>query len=210
MRYWGRAGTAARYLCLGDYAADGDRYCLGFGGARSTGTSPKSSFGCCPRSGSRPACWRPIISARRTTSGGRLRRQIEQLEYDATRAFEQYNAVDARNRLAATELERRWNAKLEELRARQAGGLDEQRRPVRGRAPRAPRLWGAVGGLWERAACPIELKKQIVRTVIEEALVDEEPPGTLSFIVHWKGGTTAFEMARRTRAVAARPTTIST
>ena len=36
-----------------------------------------------------------------------------------------------------------------------------------------------------------------MRTVIEEILVDETPPGTLSFIVHWKGGShTAFEMAK--------------
>lgn len=43
----------------------------------------------------------------------------------------------------------------------------------------------------------MELKKQIVRTVIEEVLVDEDPPGTLSFIVHWKGGShTAFTMTK--------------
>jgi hypothetical protein len=33
------------------------------------------------------------------------------------KAFEQYDAVDARNRLAASELERRWNGKLEEIEA---------------------------------------------------------------------------------------------
>ena len=33
VRYWGKAGTAARYLCSGDFAAAGGRYCLGFGGA---------------------------------------------------------------------------------------------------------------------------------------------------------------------------------
>jgi hypothetical protein len=44
-----------------------------------------------------------------------LQRQIQQLEYEAARAGEQYNAVDARNRLVASELERRWNATLEAL-----------------------------------------------------------------------------------------------
>ena len=33
VRYWGKAGTAARYLCSGDFGAAGGRYCLGFGGA---------------------------------------------------------------------------------------------------------------------------------------------------------------------------------
>ena len=37
------------------------------------------------------------------------------MEYEASRAFEQYNEVDPRHRLVAVELERRWNEKLEEL-----------------------------------------------------------------------------------------------
>ena len=32
IRYWGKSGTAARYVCIGDFAIGG-RYCLGFGGA---------------------------------------------------------------------------------------------------------------------------------------------------------------------------------
>ena len=33
VRYWGKAGTSARYLCTGDFVAGGRRYCVGFGGA---------------------------------------------------------------------------------------------------------------------------------------------------------------------------------
>jgi hypothetical protein len=44
-----------------------------------------------------------------------LSSKLEQLEYEAKKAFEQYDAVDARNRLAASESERRWNEKLEEI-----------------------------------------------------------------------------------------------
>jgi hypothetical protein len=32
VRYWGKSGTAARYLCRGDCSAGG-KYCLSFGGA---------------------------------------------------------------------------------------------------------------------------------------------------------------------------------
>ena len=46
-----------------------------------------------------------------------LSSKLEQLAYEAKKAFEQYDAVDARNRLAASELERRWNEKLEEIEA---------------------------------------------------------------------------------------------
>ena len=60
-----------------------------------------------------------------------MQRQVEHLEYAAARAFEQYNAVDARNRLVASELERRWNATLADLaRARaQVTALDNRRHP---------------------------------------------------------------------------------
>jgi hypothetical protein len=46
-----------------------------------------------------------------------LSSKLEQLAYEAKKAFEQCDAVDARNRLAASELERRWNEKLEEIEA---------------------------------------------------------------------------------------------
>src|SRR2546428_9923273 len=32
VRYWGKSGTDARYLCAGDYK-NGGMYCIGFGGA---------------------------------------------------------------------------------------------------------------------------------------------------------------------------------
>jgi len=45
-----------------------------------------------------------------------LQLQIQQVEYEAMRAFEQYDQVDPRYRLVASQLESRWNIKLEELR----------------------------------------------------------------------------------------------
>ncbi|CAN5665979.1 hypothetical protein BH24ACI4_BH24ACI4_09490 [soil metagenome] len=42
-----------------------------------------------------------------------LANQLAQCAYEAQKAFEQCSTVDARNRLAAAELERRWNEKLE-------------------------------------------------------------------------------------------------
>ena len=50
-----------------------------------------------------------------------LSSKLEQLEYEAKKAFEQYDAVDARNRLVAGELERRWNEKLKEIEATNQG-----------------------------------------------------------------------------------------
>ena len=57
-----------------------------------------------------------------------LSSKLEQLEYEARKAFEQYDAVDARNRLVAGELERRWNEKLEEIETvkQRLSSLDEK------------------------------------------------------------------------------------
>jgi hypothetical protein len=52
----------------------------------------------------------------RADDGQSKRRQLqlalEQVRFEATRAHRQFDAVDPSNRLAASELERRWNERL--------------------------------------------------------------------------------------------------
>src|SRR5260370_4256956 len=55
------------------------------------------------------------LSAGDAVQRATLSSKLEQLEYEAKKAFEQYDAEDARNRLVAGELERRWNEKLDEI-----------------------------------------------------------------------------------------------
>jgi hypothetical protein len=131
VRYWGKSGTAARYLCPGDYAAGG-RYCQAFGGS-----TVDKRFGAEVLDALSPLGMEVSLRAlTRTSSEGderrqALARQLEQLTYEAARAFEQYDEVDPRNRLVASELERRWNAKLEEVeRVREA--MEEPDPCVRG------------------------------------------------------------------------------
>ena len=115
--YWGGRGTNARYLCKGDYD-DGGQYCIGFGGGmvdRRVGqellkvTSPLGA----------EASLRALeeLTAGDAAQRAALSSKLEHVEYEAKKAFEQYDAVDARNRLAASELERRWNEKLGEIEA---------------------------------------------------------------------------------------------
>jgi DNA invertase Pin-like site-specific DNA recombinase len=201
VRYWGKSGTSARYLCAGDFTAAGGRYCLGFGGATVDRRFADELLRVLSPLGIRASLDAlERLTADEDAHRRAIQRQVQQLEYDAARAFEQYNAVDARNRLVASELERRWNATLEELaRARaQVATLDDRRSPVTTEERQAFAAFGErFADVWHHAACPIELKKQIVRSVIEEILVDEQPPGRLSFIVHWKGGShTAFDMEK--------------
>jgi len=52
--------------------------------------------------------------------------------------------------------------------------------------------------VWESEHCTAETKKKIIRTVVEEVIVDMNDSGDmLHFIIHWKGGChTDFEMEK--------------
>jgi hypothetical protein len=131
-----------------------------------------------------------------------LSNQLEQLEYEAQKAFEQYDAVDARNRLAAAELERRWNEKLEEretVKERLASLLEGKQYALSSEEEASIRLMGEnFADIWHSDRCPSTLKKMIFRTAIEEIIVRNDAENkTLQFIIHWKAGAhTQLEMER--------------
>ena len=192
VRYWGGTGTHARYLCKGDFD-DGGQYCIGFGGAtvdrRLTEELLKviSPFGL-------QASLRAIeeLSSNETAQRAALSSKLEQLEYEAKRAFEQYDVVDARNRLAAAELERRWNEKLEAIETvrQQLAMLAEQRHSLcLEDEARILSMGENFAETWHSDNCPPTLKKMVLRTVIEEIIVRTDgSKETLHFTIHWKGG----------------------
>jgi hypothetical protein len=201
VRYWGGSGTHARYLCRGDYD-DGGQYCLGFGGAsvdRRLGQELLrviSPFGA-------EASLRALeeLSAGDAAQRAALSSKLEQLEYEAKKAFEQYDVVDARNRLVAGELERRWNEKLEEITTvkQRLSSLNEKRYSLSSEEEARIRLMGEnFAEIWRSDRCPPTLKKMIFRTAIEEIIVREVKQNkTLQFTIHWNGGThTQLEMER--------------
>src|SRR5579862_7632519 len=115
VRYWGGRGTHARDLCKGDFD-DGGRYCIGFGGVSVDRRLSKELLKVISPLGVE-ASLRALdeLSVGDAAQRIALASKLEQLEYEARKAFEQYDSVDARNRLVASELERRWNEKLEEI-----------------------------------------------------------------------------------------------
>ena len=204
VRYWGKSGTDARYLCAGDFQG---MYCIGFGGATVDRRFSQwlldviSPYGI-------EASLKAIESANSEVDGKSVvfQKQLQQLEYEAQRAFEQYNAVDARHRLVAAELERRWNEKLEEL-AQAKKTFEEilhQRKTLTGEQKQELlQLGGYFKQVWHSKDCPMELKKKIIRTVIEEIIVRlDDSTKMLHFVIHWKGGChTEFEMEKPRSAV---------
>jgi DNA invertase Pin-like site-specific DNA recombinase len=201
VRYWGKSGTAARYLCGGDFALGG-KYCLAFGGARVDRRFSKELLRVLSPLGMRASLEAmKRIGSRNQEERQALLLQLQQLEYEARRASEQYNEVDPRNRLVASELERRWNAKLEELESLRSR-VTELDREVRSLTEKEREEILALGerfsSVWESEHCPVELKKKIMRTVVEEVIVDlDDATQMLRLVIHWKGGThTQFEMEK--------------
>ena len=103
--------------------------------------------------------------------------------------------------MVAAELERRWNAKLEEVDAVTATltALSQHQRDLteeeRGTILNLGERFSEV---WNSPHCPVELRKTIIRTVVQEIIVNEDATAEkLEFILHWQGGShTSFDMPK--------------
>lgn len=102
-------------MCNGDFPTGG-HYCLGFGGASvDKRVSEEILNAISPLGIAASVAAIEQLSDKGSDRRAALTRQLEQLEYEAQRAFDQYNQVDPANRLVAEVLEQRWNEKLEAL-----------------------------------------------------------------------------------------------
>ena len=199
--YYGKSGTAARYICRGDYESGG-KYCLAFGGSTIDKKFSVELLKVLSSYGMKASIQaEKILSSKDGDKVKAFEQKIKQLEYEAGRAFEQYNEADPRNRLVAAELERRWNEKLEELEdakkhlrtieSEKHCISDEEKEKILSFGERFPEAW-------ENQKCSNSLKKKIIRTIIEEVIVHfDEENQMLNFVIHWKGGChTKFEMLK--------------
>jgi hypothetical protein len=201
IRYWGKSGTAARYVCAGDFATGG-QYCLGFGGATvDKHLSEEILKVISPHGLSASVAAIERLSHQGSDQRAALQRQIQQVQYEAQRAFDQYNQADPSNRLVTEVLEQRWNDKLEAL-ERLQGELDAHSDVAASLSPAATEAILALGhdfaAVWDDPACPMVLKKKIARTLINEIVVDlDEAAQALQMIIHWHGGChTAFTLPK--------------
>jgi excisionase family DNA binding protein len=193
-------GTYSRYMC--DNGFNGRRLeCISFGNLRIDAAVSEEVLRAIAPLGLEAAL--QAIADREPARSERFRQielALEQARYEASRAHKQYNAVDPDLRLVAEDLERRWNGRLEEV-ARLAGELEvarENQLPTLTEAKRAEIL--ALGTdlprLWNHPAATAATRKRILRTVLEEIVVNMESD-RLQLKLHWKGGDhTALEVVK--------------
>ena len=130
-----------------------------------------------------------------------VRMELTEARYEVQRAFRQYNSVDPDNRLVASELETRWNVALDRV-----SQFEKKEETLRQEAASRPKvswedlalLGKQIADVWDAPHCDPRLKKRIVRTLIEEIVVDTDPEeGWIDAIIHWKGGIHTERRIRR-------------
>ena len=191
--YSGNGGKVARYHCRGGNINHGVEMCLSFGGWRVEQAVMEVVVDALQPLGVEAAmkAWEGLRQEQDVKTK-MLTLALEKARYEAERLGRQFDAVDPANRLVAGELENRWNEALAQVEQAQkkleasrtvAQPLDEAERH------RLLQLGTNLRETWHHPAAPMELKKRILRTVIEEIVADvDESNKEIAFRIHWVGG----------------------
>ncbi len=190
--YSGTHGQVGRYLCCGRREERGSSSCFYMGSLKVDQVVVQHVLEAVAPAGIEAALQASELNVqadqeKRTA----LRLALERAQYEGQRAKRQYDLVDPENRLVASELEARWNSALRnvaELRVRleilpETCSIPSEQRQ------RLLDLGADLPQLWNHPQTPVELKKQVLRTVLEEIVVKSAPEGAEYHLqIHWAGG----------------------
>jgi hypothetical protein len=140
-----------------------------------------------------------------------LELELQTAEYEAERAYRQYNKVDPENRLVSSQLEGKWNsclARCEDVKKR----LSEKKKSI----PPLSEAWkkdllnlsSDLPKLWNCSSTTNKMRKRIVRTVIKEIMCDIDEENFLILLdIHWEGGSHTYLEAKKNKIGMHRNTT---
>lgn len=200
--YGGKRGRYGRYACRGGRTTRGSSSCHSLGSANVDSAVTKVLL-----EAIQPAGIKAALAAIETVEGEHndkrqsIELSLEKTRYDVRRTQRQYDQVDPDNRLVAGELEARWNAamaKVAEL-EQQLQSLDQQQVVLtEDEQARLLALGCDLPQLWNHPDANDELKKRILRSVIEEIMIRDNDDRTKHILhLHWKGGVhTKLTVAR--------------
>ncbi len=191
--YRGRDGRAPRYWCMTGNREQGAPSCLAFAGLRVEKAIVDVVLEACQPLGVEASL--QVLEAshdERDQKRKALELALEKDKYEAGRARRQYDAADPQNRLVAAELESRWNVALlrvGELESRLDAECRVDHSLTEYQRQRLTTLGADLQTLWSEATTPMDLKKRVLRTVINEVVVDvNHDSGHIEMKVHWAGG----------------------
>ena len=191
--YSGLGGRVPRYSCRGALINHGGTKCISFGGLKVDRAVEAEIVQVVE-----PACIEAALAAAdQARNESRLKeqlleREVEQLRYEAERAYRQYDAVDPANRLVAESLEQKWNSALGRVQAGEARLRELSDAAEKTVEPDRDALLALAEGfprIWADAQTDMKIKKRIARILIEEIVARvEESRHQIKLIIRWKGG----------------------
>ncbi len=145
------------------------------------------------------------LSEKESETCRQVRLAIEKARYETERARRQYDVVEPENRLVTEELERRWNAaltqqknledRLVELEAAEQIEISPEDRQ------RLMEMGRDLESVWSHPEAPVEIKKRILRTVLDEIVIDIDNESRQVILqLHWKGGVHTSLKVRKNRS----------
>jgi DNA invertase Pin-like site-specific DNA recombinase len=193
-----------RYICRGKERHQGQWKCISFAGAKVDSVVSEHILEAVQPAAVDAAieAWEHRLSESNETRQA-LQLSLQKAEYEAELARRRFDKVDPDNRLVAQELERRWNAALQEaseLRHRLELMATEELFTNEELRERLFDLGNDFEAAWNHPSAPVTLKKRIVRTVIREVVADvsADAPEILLWI-HWYGGRHTHLKVRKNR-----------
>ena len=196
VHYQGRRGhRSPAYHCPSSELAEGrGLWCLRVGGTQIDQAVASALLAALTPAGVKAALVAAeSLEADHDTALAQWRLQLERAQYHADRAERRYRQVEPEHRLVARGLERDWENALAALHAAQAElELREHQRPrTLTSAERAQllALGTDLGRVWSAPTTTDRDRKQLLRTLIEEVILDvnrEERRATVT--LRWRGG----------------------
>jgi hypothetical protein len=192
LRYSGAKHHIPRYSCSRGWMDIGEPRCIAFGGLRVDDAIEEALLTVVG-----PGAIAAAVAAEKEATGRRdqvreaLKRDLQAARYATDRAFRQYDAADPANRLAAGELEARWNkalARVAEVEGKIAAHDAANPAPVADPGSLAT-LAADLKTVWTDPSTDGRLKKRFVRTVIHEVVADVDAEAAeIVLVIHWVGG----------------------
>jgi DNA invertase Pin-like site-specific DNA recombinase len=202
--------VTAMYYCNGKISKDGGQRCLSFGSQlvdKAVGEQLCEALA--PHAIEAARLAQQQRDQERDQAVEQAALGVEAAQYEAERAFDQFDLVDPKNRLVADTLEQRLNDKLATLqiaRERMAQMQAAQKPLSDEQCQRLAQLGRDFSRVWNHPKADAMLKKRLLRAAIFEIVVTHHPEHQrLELVIHWQGGVhTRLQVKKRVTPVGSR------